>query len=56
MIGGLVWSENRDAGSLDAWHNGRHCRMMNSNNNGWGIQLVPQSIKMARRATNLLIM
>ncbi len=49
MIGGLGWSEKRDAWSRDAWHSGRHRRMMN-NNKGWGTQ-IPRSIKRAHRAT-----
>jgi hypothetical protein len=49
MIGGLGWSEKRDARSQDAWHSRRHRRMMNSSK-GWGNQ-IPQKIKMARRAT-----
>ncbi len=32
MIEGLGWSEKRDAWSRDAWHSGRHRRMMNNNN------------------------
>jgi len=42
MIGGLGWSEKRDARSRDAWHSGRHRRMMN-NNKGGGLKYPDQS-------------